>query len=72
MVYNSKNTRAAMKFFQCRSRLNLSENVYQKFRESNQNWGSYEQKETTYFKEPFLPVPLLNWHFEARCLNLWE
>ena len=59
MGYHSENVRAVVRGFQCRSRTNLSENVCQKSRESNQNWGSYEQKQTTYFKEPFLPVPLL-------------
>ena len=57
--YNSKDIRAMVKIFQCRSRPNLSENLCQKSCESNQNWGSYGQKKTTYFKEPFLPVPLL-------------
>ena len=65
MGYNSENIRAAVQVFQCRSRPNLSEDVCQKSRESNQNWGSYEQKGTTYFKEPFLPVPLLKWRYRS-------
>ena len=36
--------------------------MYQNSHESNQDWGSNEQKGTTYFKEPFLQVPLLKWH----------
>ena len=72
MSYNSKNIRAAVKIFQCRSRANLSENVCQKFRESNQNWGSYEQKGTTYFKEPFLPVPLLKWRYRSMFVLIMQ
>ena len=64
MGYNSENI-SYNTSFQCRSRPNLSENVCQKSRESNQNCGSYEQKWTTYFKEPFLPVPLLKWRYRS-------
>ena len=59
MGYNSENIRAAVQVFNCKSRPNLSENVCEKSHESNQNWGSYEQKGTTYFKKPLLSVPLL-------------
>ena len=53
MDYNSENIRSEVQVFQCRSRPNLSENVCQQSRESNQNQGSYEQKGTTYFKSTF-------------------
>ena len=65
MGYNSENIRATVQVFWCRSRPNVSENVCQKSRESNQNWGSYEQKETTYFKKPFFPVPLLKRRYQS-------
>ena len=65
MGYNSKSIRAAIKNFSCRSRTNLSEDACQKSHESNQNWGSYGQKETTYFKEPFLPVPPLTQRYRG-------
>ena len=54
MGYNSKNIRAAVKPF--RGRPDLSEGACQRSCESNQNWGCYGQKETTYFKEAFLQV----------------
>ena len=57
--YNSKNIKVVVKNFQCRGRQNLSKGACQKSCESNQNWGSYGQKETTYFKEAFLQVPPL-------------
>ena len=69
MDYKSKTIRAAVRIFHCRSKPNLSENVCPKSCESDQNWRSYGQKETTYFKEPFLPVPPLNSVIEARYLN---
>ena len=72
MDYNSKNIRAAVKTLQCKGRPNLSEGACQKFCESNQNWKSYGQKETTYFKEVFPPVPPLKWFIEARCFNYCE
>ena len=53
MGYNSKNIRTVAKRFQCRSRTNLSERACQKSCESIQNWGSYGQKENTYFKGTF-------------------
>ena len=59
MGYNSKKIRAVTKILQCRSRPNLSEGTCQKFCKSNQNWESYGQKETTYFKVAFLQVPPL-------------
>ena len=59
MGYNFKSIRAAVKFFLGSSRPNRPENACQKSWESNRNWGIYGQKETSYVKEPFLPVPLL-------------
>ena len=56
MALNSENVGATVKMFQCRGRPNLSEDTCQKPYEFNQNWTSYEQKETTYFKEAFLQV----------------
>ena len=53
MGYNSKNIKAVVNVFDCRGRLNLSEGASQKSLESNLNWGSYGQKESTYFKEAF-------------------
>ena len=61
MGYNSKNIRVTVKTFSCRGRPNLSEGACQKSCESNQNWGSYGQKETTYFKDVFLQVLPLRW-----------
>ena len=37
--------------FQCTSTPNLSESAFENPCESSQNWGSYEQKKTTYIKE---------------------
>ena len=47
MSYNSKNIRAMVKYFWCRSRPKLSEDACQKSCECNQNWESYGQKEIT-------------------------
>ena len=55
----SKNIRVVGKMFWCRSRANLSEDACQKSSESIQNWGSYGQKETGYFRRTFLQVPPL-------------
>ena len=44
---------------QCTRRRNLYEGTCQKSYESSQNWGSYNQKETTYFKGPFFQVPAI-------------
>ena len=51
MSYNSKNIKAAVKTFWCGGRSNLSEHACQKSCETYQNWGTYGQKETTYFEE---------------------
>ena len=48
-----------VKNIQCSDRPNLSEGACQKSCESNQIWGSYGQKETTYFKEAFVEIPSL-------------
>ena len=55
------------KILQRRGRPNLSEGTCQKFCKSNQNWESYGEKETIYFKGAFLQVPPLKQC--ARCLN---
>ena len=65
MGYSAENIRATVQVFQCTSRPNLSENVCQKSSENNQNWGSFEQKWTIYFKKPFLPVTLLKWRYRS-------
>ena len=54
MGYNSKKIRAVAKCLECRSRPNLSECTCQKSCKSSQNWESYGQEETTYFKGAFL------------------
>ena len=59
MGYNLKKIRAVAKILQCRSKPNLPEGTCQKSCKSNQNWESYGQKETTYFKGAFLQVPPL-------------
>ena len=55
MGYNSKHIKAAVKSFSAE----VDQSAWQKSCESNQNWGGYGQKETTYFKEAFLQVPPL-------------
>ena len=47
------------KILWCRSRPNLLEGTCENSCKSNQNWESYGQKETTYFKGAFLQVPPL-------------
>ena len=59
MGNNSKKIEAVAKILECKSRPNLSEETCQKSSESNHNWESYGQKETTYFKGAFLQVPPL-------------
>ena len=65
MGYNSENIRAAVQVFQCRNTPNLSENVRQKLVKVTKIGETYEQEWTTYFKEPFLPVPLLKCRYRS-------
>ena len=65
MAYDSKNIRAEVKTSYCTSRSNLSKDGCQKCYESNQNYGSYWQKETTYFN------PIQDGLFRD-CSRTWE
>ena len=65
MSFNSKIVRAVAEIFKSRSRPNLSEGTWQKSCESSYNWANYKQKNTTYFKEAFLQVPLLKQGYQS-------